>query len=260
MTTNNKKIPKEKLYNFIIEHRGIGTRSDRKIFQVFLKDKYNVKIKLTSLKKILKNYLAEISNDYFQIQRLKKTIEENGLWHNTENLIKLRGSKQLLLKRLRVFVNLLNDKYNLKTNLKEVQNLLAYESFKQNILSFNPQTKTDYIDAFLELFWDEYNKNTSVGYYRERLLLKWLLFEQGYSTIDLNKDIETRWKQIKDDIKKLELEMFEKELLGQTIKPKKPKKENTYKISCPQCNSKIEVGESVKKIKCPECGFEIEFT
>lgn len=46
----------------------------------------------------------------------------------------------------------------------------------------------------------------------------------------------------------------------ETKKPMEKKTEKTYKISCPQCNSKIEVGKSVKKLKCPECGFKLEFT
>lgn len=203
-----RKVPTKKFHDFIGNHMGIGDSSDRKKFCKLLSNEYGIKINPDRLLEILSEIKPEVDLKSYGIKKIK----EKEAWNLLVNYIKKRGitirSSDPGLNKLRDLLQLkhgialskeilMHILLDVREDLKLTEESAIYKKFKRKILSKEPKTKEKYVDAFLQIYGENWTKK--IG------LLEKLLKEEGILVEDIRVLIHDR-KRI------AELERLEKEL------------------------------------------------
>lgn len=203
-----RKVPTEKFHDFIGNHMGIGDSSDREKFCKLLSNEYGTEINPDRLLEILSEIKPEVDLKSYGVKKIK----EKEAWNLLVNYIKkcgitIRASDpelnklQELLKvkygivlSKEIFMHILLD---VREDVKLTEESAVYKKFKRKILSKKPRNKEGYVDAFLQIYGENWEKK--IG------LLEKLLEEEGILVEDIQALIHDR-KRI------AELERLEKEL------------------------------------------------
>lgn len=235
-----EEVPIEEFYEFIVKNNwvmvdSVGSHKGRKItlnnFAESLSSKYDIRISTWDLHKIFEKISQQTtSQDIFiyRMRSLTRKFDESQTWNLVENFLQNERSKEDFTKLRQI----LNETHNMDISDEGLQIILEYVEFRKKILAHNPTSLRDYIDSFLEEYWNEKLLGpTQIPYDYTRKYakvsenhLKFLIFLLKKNDLfipelrniiipELRNIMRERREELKKDIHNLELEMFKKELL-----------------------------------------------